>query len=259
MTRLTYAQLEGLWINAGGSKATAPMAAAIAEAESGGDPAQTSRNPDGGTNVGLWQLDTPGGVGAGHSVADLKDPFLNAALAVNGSKNGTNWASWETFANGAYKAFLSGSTTPDTASVPDGTLAGGTATGTGGGTATATGAGTPCLLAWPSVSLAVTSVGGGCIITKSAARAIVGGLLLGSAGILGIAALIILASSAFDQTGAGRAVVQAGETIAPAARVVRAVTPAARRERGLQRRESTVGQRERVRRLERREQRNPAA
>jgi hypothetical protein len=33
MTVYSYAQLEQLWINAGGPKAQAPMAAAIAEAE----------------------------------------------------------------------------------------------------------------------------------------------------------------------------------------------------------------------------------
>lgn len=117
MTVFTYAQLEGLWINAGGSNA--PLAAAIAEAESSGESDATSSNPDGGINVGLWQLDTPGGKGAGYTVAQLKDPATNAAVAVKGSSKGADWSAWSTFGSGAYKQFLSNSTTPDS-NVPGG-------------------------------------------------------------------------------------------------------------------------------------------
>src|ERR1700678_2465352 len=112
-TVYTYSQLEGLWINAGGSTATAPIAAAIAEAESAGQAAVTSANPDGGTNVGPWQLDTKG-VGARYNVAQLQDPTLNAAVAVKGSANGTDWADWATYVSGAYKAFLDNATPPQT-------------------------------------------------------------------------------------------------------------------------------------------------
>lgn len=34
------------------------IAVAIAQAESSGEPDALSKNPDGGTNVGLWQIDT---------------------------------------------------------------------------------------------------------------------------------------------------------------------------------------------------------
>ena len=53
MATLTYAQLEGLWIANGGNRAVAPLAAAIAEAESSGRTDVTSANPDGGINVGI--------------------------------------------------------------------------------------------------------------------------------------------------------------------------------------------------------------
>lgn len=102
---LTVSQLEALWIKAGGSKSTAAVAAAIAMAESSGRSAVTSSNPDGGTNVGPWQLDTKG-VGAGHTVAQLQDPLTNAQIAVKGSKNGADWGPWETWVTGAYKQFL---------------------------------------------------------------------------------------------------------------------------------------------------------
>lgn len=91
----TSAQLQALWIMNGGSQATAATAACIASHESSGVPTVTSANPDGGTNVGLWQLDTRG-KGAGYSVAQLQDPNTNARVAIAGSSNGTNWSAWST-------------------------------------------------------------------------------------------------------------------------------------------------------------------
>jgi hypothetical protein len=112
--RLNYGQLEGLWIEGGGSRSTAPIAAAIAMAESSGNTNAESDNPDGGTNVGPWQLDT-NGVGAGHSVSELKDPVTNAQLAVKGSGDGRNWSDWATFASGTYRKFLRNDVPPVTA------------------------------------------------------------------------------------------------------------------------------------------------
>lgn len=89
------AQLRSLWVLAGGTAATAPVAACIAQHESSGQPKVTSGNPDGGQNVGLWQLDTKG-KGAGHTVAQLQDPLTNARLAVQGSAGGTDWSAWAT-------------------------------------------------------------------------------------------------------------------------------------------------------------------
>jgi Lysozyme like domain len=107
VTDLTFAQLESLWEDNGGSKRTAPTAAAIAEAESSGSETVTSSNPDGGTNVGLWQLDTLG-VGSGFDVAQLQNPDLNAAVAVEGSGDGTNWGDWQTWTQGTYLQYLPG-------------------------------------------------------------------------------------------------------------------------------------------------------
>jgi hypothetical protein len=90
---LSDVQIIALWIMEGGSISSAPAALAHAKAESSGSTTVTSANPDGGTNVGLYQLDT-NGVGAGHTVAQLQDPYLNAQLTVHGSANGSNWASW---------------------------------------------------------------------------------------------------------------------------------------------------------------------
>jgi hypothetical protein len=89
------AQLQALWIQAGGSPATAAHAACIAEHESSGNPGSTSPNPDGGTNVGLWQLDTRG-VGAGYSATELANALNNARITVMATKNGTDWSEWAT-------------------------------------------------------------------------------------------------------------------------------------------------------------------
>ena len=123
MTTYSYAQLEGLWIQAGGNKALAPLAAAIAMAESSGRETVTSSNPDGGTNVGPWQLDTKG-KGAGYTVAQLSDGLTNARVTVKASNNGTDWSAWETYVTGAYKRFLQGSVPATLTSVTPGSGSG---------------------------------------------------------------------------------------------------------------------------------------
>lgn len=89
------AALQTLWVQAGGSQATAAHAACIAGHESSGNPRSTSSNPDGGTNVGLWQLDTRG-VGSGYSVIELQNAMNNARITVMATKNGTDWSEWAT-------------------------------------------------------------------------------------------------------------------------------------------------------------------
>lgn len=92
-TVLNDAQIIALWIKAGGPISTAPAALAHALAESSGRAEVTSANPDGGTNVGIWQIDTKG-VGAGYSVSQLQNSLTNAKLAVKGSNGGRDWAQW---------------------------------------------------------------------------------------------------------------------------------------------------------------------
>jgi hypothetical protein len=89
------AQLEALWVQAGGSASGAKNAACHAMQESGGRPTVTSSNPDGGTNVGLWQLDTKG-KGAGYSVSALQNALNNARITVFATNNGSNWSAWAT-------------------------------------------------------------------------------------------------------------------------------------------------------------------
>jgi hypothetical protein len=202
-TLYTYSQLEGLWINAGGSTVLAPVMAAIAMAESGG--CSTALNPSGAS--GLWQI-----LGAVNSADQnsLFNPGVNAKEAVLKYQS-QGLGAWTTYTSGAYKAFLSNSTTPDTAVTTADTSA----------SASAGSYGTDCAIKFPGLDLGITSVGSGCLVTYGTERAIISGLVLGAAGLLALVGFVILAASALGSTPAGRV----AESVAPVGRVVSAVTP----------------------------------
>jgi hypothetical protein len=115
----SHSQLETIWKLAGGNPAKADLAAAIAQAESAGQPKSTSPNPDGGTNVGLWQLDTKG-KGTGHTIAQLQNPATNARVTVAASSNGADWSAWQTYVQGTYKQYLAGAPADQGSPVPTG-------------------------------------------------------------------------------------------------------------------------------------------
>lgn len=104
MAKLSYAQLEGLWTQNGGSAALAPIMAAIALAESSGNPSATNPNDNGGrqTSWGLWQLSD-----GTHNqpVSNILDPNVNAAQAVKKYKS-QGLKAWGSYTSGAYKKFL---------------------------------------------------------------------------------------------------------------------------------------------------------
>ena len=111
MADYTYAQLEGLWINAGGSQSLAPLMAAIAEAESGGNPSAVNAVDNNGTQTswGLWQVSN-----GTHSppAANILDPNVNAQQAV-AKYQSQGLGAWGTYTSGAYRAFMSNATTTD--------------------------------------------------------------------------------------------------------------------------------------------------
>lgn len=113
----TYAQLEGLWINAGGNPVFAPIAAAVAMAESGGNPDAFNASDPAGGSRGLWQIN---GV---HGAQSTFDPMGNARAAVQISNNGSNWQPWSTFTNGSYRKFLQPGIAPDQTVAGNGTAA----------------------------------------------------------------------------------------------------------------------------------------
>lgn len=97
---LTFSQLQALAQQAGFNRAQSIIAAAIALAESAGNPSATG--PYG--ERGLWQI-----YPAAHpdlaAKYNLYDPAQNAqaAFAVFGEQG---WQAWTTYLNGAYKQFL---------------------------------------------------------------------------------------------------------------------------------------------------------
>lgn len=118
----SYAQLEGIWQQAGGSAQTAPMAAAIAMAESGGNSAAYDQDSNGSIDRGLWQINSV------HGSQSSYDVMTNARAAIAISNNGTNWRPWCTaYSDGAcgtnggvylgsgapYQRYLQGGVPPD--------------------------------------------------------------------------------------------------------------------------------------------------
>ena len=197
MTTYTYAQLEGLWINAGGSSALAPTMAAIAEAESGGN--SDAANPSGAT--GLWQI-----LGAVNPAdqGNLTDPATNAHEAVLKYQS-QGLGAWVTYTSGAYKAFMNGGTSPDT-SVPGGSAS--TTAASSGAATLATYNSADCLLGIPNlnpipswVPIAGSSTGV-CLLSKAEARGMLGGMLMLTGGGVAVLGVVILASAAFQRTGA---------------------------------------------------------
>lgn len=204
-TTYSYAQLEQLWIQNGGPAAVAPVAAAIALAESSGNSNAENQNDNGGkqTSWGLWQISN-----GTHSqpVANILDPNVNAAQAVAKYQDaGNSFTPWGTYNSGAYLSDVSNGTPPSSTGVPASTV-----------TTAAVTVGAPvpgCMIAPPSFSVLGFTIGGGCILAKSEARALIGGSLMsGAAGIM-LIGLVILTAAGFRASGAA-AVVQAGRKLA---------------------------------------------
>lgn len=105
--QFNYAQLEGIWIQAGGSPGAAPIAAAIAIAESGGNTTATNHDSNGSVDRGLWQINSV------HGAQSTYDVMGNARAAVAISNNGTNWAPWTTYTSGAYRQYVQANVPPD--------------------------------------------------------------------------------------------------------------------------------------------------
>jgi LysM repeat protein len=89
---LGCSDLEQLWIEAGGARSAAFMAAEIAMAESGGNQYALSPTDD----YGYWQINASNG-----SLATF-NAYGNARAAITLSDDGTNWSPWTTYTSGAY-------------------------------------------------------------------------------------------------------------------------------------------------------------
>jgi len=123
---LSFAQLEALWQQAGGAQILAPVMAAVALAESSGNPQSVNPNDNGGTqsSFGLWQISdgthTP-------PSPDWATPSVNAQLAV-AKEQSQGLSAWGTYDSGAYLKYLpagSAATPGNTTTLPDPATAGG--------------------------------------------------------------------------------------------------------------------------------------
>ena len=198
---LSYAQLKAVWLDAAkgtqyGTNAWASLMAAIAEAESGGNPDATNPTDNGGTQTswGLWQISL-----GNHAAPspNWNNPTVNAQLAI-GKLEGQGLSAWGTYTSGAYRTYLNGATTPDGAGITGGSAV--EAAALTAATATASN----CLWSIPSLGSVIGNTGGGiiggliggitgnpsagvsqlaggggyCIFSRSEARGIIGALML---------------------------------------------------------------------------------
>lgn len=193
--RLTYAQIEALWIKNGGKASLAPVMAAIAMAESGGRTDAHNPNPP-DDSYGLWQINYYGDMRAGRTkqfgspAQLLADPNLQAKAAIALEREQGLDRAWSTYHYGNYLHYLDPSATPD----PTGLPAGGGAPGVDVTAAASMVADTSgCLVSIPVV---------GCVMSKGQGRAVLGALLLTGGAIVGGAGLIVLAAYGLQRTGA---------------------------------------------------------
>jgi Lysozyme like domain len=153
-TTLSHNQLSLYWQQAGGPVSDGNVAAAIAQAESGGDPSKinntaypnlpnyhppaTGNQPE--YSVGLWQINVV--AHPNYTAANMLDPLKNAQAAVAISGNGRDFGAWSTFTTTdprlSYKQYLVSSS-------------GGGAT-SGGGTAPAASDATRSTSGWHSIN-----------------------------------------------------------------------------------------------------------
>lgn len=103
----SYTQLKQFALNAGFTGKSADTAAAIALAESSGNPNAINYNDPQGS-YGLLQINQKAHPGTSTTALDPQGSFN---LAYNISGGGTNFRPWSTYTSGAYQQYLSGSDT----------------------------------------------------------------------------------------------------------------------------------------------------
>lgn len=119
----TFAELEWLFIHAGGGPLYAPVAAAIALAESGGCPYALAgpfdirpkqecvyRQTVSENSFGLWQINLQAHpqYDFGDQGRNLFGALANAHAAVTISSQGRSFGAWSTYTSGAYRSHLPG-------------------------------------------------------------------------------------------------------------------------------------------------------
>lgn len=124
MSNYTFAEIEALWRQAGGSAIYAPMAAAVALAESGGNPNAVNKNKNGSTDRGLWQINSI------HGSQSTFNAVNNARAAIAISNNGTTWRAWATAWSDSFGSTYLGAGAPALDRLPAGASTGTAPSGT---------------------------------------------------------------------------------------------------------------------------------
>lgn len=119
--KLDHDEIATLWVQEGGRRGAADMAASIALAESTGDTGATNTNSDGTVDRGLFQINSSNGPLSTYTLSK------NIKAAILLSANGTTWRKWCTAWSddacgkhggtyegdgSSYKKFITGSYTP---------------------------------------------------------------------------------------------------------------------------------------------------
>lgn len=165
---LSLAELEAYAAQAGFSGDSAKTIAAIAMAESGGNPNAINYNDPGGS-YGLTQINAAAhGPGA---LAALGDPLNAFQQAFRISGGGANFTPWSTFNSGAYLPFLNGGSSGGAGGVLG---AGGGAGGGSGGLTGTTATGQPTTSQSP-LSAIFSAIGN---LFQSAGLLLLGGILV---------------------------------------------------------------------------------
>jgi Lysozyme like domain len=213
MANLTYAQLMKVWLDAAkgtsyDTKGWAALMAAIAEAESSGDPLAYNPDDNNGTQTswGLWQISD--GTHAAVST-QWSNPLVNAQLALQKLQS-SGLGAWGTYDTGAYKAYLSESTTPASTIPATGGTAGQAAVQlTAAEQAESLTAAGACAIGFdqhiglffghfgPTISF--------CLLGKTQVRAIMGGVYIAAGALTGlVAAVVLIAATGQDLAPLGR-------------------------------------------------------
>lgn len=181
---MSFAEIEQLWIANGGSKAAAPVMAAIAIAESGGRSTALNNTPaTGDYSVGLWQINYYDGLLASRT-AEFGTPAslqgnanAQAQAAIKLSNNGTNLGPWK--GDPVASAVMAGQPIPT--KYTNGTTVSAASTGAAAsGTAAST---TPTCT--PVIGEGgVLGIGSATLLNSCQAQEILGGLLIGIGGIV---------------------------------------------------------------------------
>ena len=118
---MTLAELRALALGAGFVNPS--LAAAVAMAESGGDP-HAQGDPRGAflaapngasTSFGLWQIHVP--AHPQYDAQSLLDPLYNAAAALSISSGGRSWSAWSTYTDGSYAQYMPGAASATQAAI----------------------------------------------------------------------------------------------------------------------------------------------